>query len=232
MLGVVARTGGSLASAPAAYVPDNSPGMSATSTCSLDGSGFWWMRLGSRALFYSPNATRAASDLSGAAGAWAATGQPSACAVSHGALYVAVAWSINATTLSVFAAAPALPTSAAGLSWTAVATLSTPSGAASGFALSPDGLSIFVAVANGGVARATRATRSLPFSAFVSNAASSQVAASDVIVSGNSVFLYVLTPSALARIDLRGDWSLAALANVSSAPSDGSKFLGVALAPN
>ena len=79
--------------------------------------------------------------------------------------------------------------------------------------------------------RATRSAPSGAFSAFVENAASAGVAASDVLVNANGLSLYVLSPGALALVDLRHAWASAPLANVTSAPADGTAFLGVALAP-
>jgi hypothetical protein len=232
VLGVLDITAGAVSMAGAVRVPDNSPGAAATSTCSFDGSGFWWMRLGAPALFFSPNSTSlAATDLSGAAGGWPASGVPAACALSGGGLYVAVSAAPDANALSVYAAAPALPTVAAGLTWTAVATLAVPGGGVTGFALSSDALSLFIAVTGGGVQKATRAAGGVtPFSAFTPNAAAASVAAIDVVVNANGLSLFVLSPWALASVDLRAPWDAAPLVNVTSAVQDGTNFLGVAVA--
>jgi len=234
VLGLVgAAGGGALTVSAAAHVPDNAPIAAATSTCSFDGSGFWWMRLASPALFYSPNTTApAAADLSGAAGGWPAAAQPAACAVAGGALFVAVAGAPNASAVTVYAAAPALPVAAAGLAWAAVAALAVPAGAgAGGLALSPDGRALFL-VAAGGVQRATRAAGgAAPFGAFAPNAAAAAFGPSDVVVSANGLALYVLSPAALAVVDLRAPWATAPLVNVTTAANDGSTFLGLAIAP-
>ena len=184
-------------------------------------------------LFYSPAASLAAVDLSYAADGWPATGQPSACAVAGNTLYVVVSAAPNGSTTTVYAAANpnALPTDAVGLSWSAVAMLVMPGSGATGFALSGDSLSLFVAASEGGVFRATRATMTTPFSAFVANAATIGVPASDVLVNANGLTVYVLTPFSLATIDLRGDWATAPLVNVTTAANDGTVFLGVALSP-
>jgi len=190
------------------------------------------MRLLSPALLYSPAASVAAEDLSGAGGGWPAASQPSACSVAGGTLFVLVSAAPDGNTATVYAAAPALPTAAAGLAWTAVAALATPGGGASGFALSPDARSLFVAASAGGVFRATRAAGgAAAFSAFTANAAAAALPASDVLVNANGLTVYVLTPFSLAAVDLRGDWAAAPLVNVTSAPSDGTTFLGVALSP-
>jgi hypothetical protein len=191
------------------------------------------MLLHAPALFYSPSGGAfAATDLSAATGGWPAASQPSACTVAGGALYVLVSGVAGGTTATVYEAAPALPTSAAGLAWTAVAALTTPGGGAAGFALSPDSLSLFVAASAGGVFRATRATAgAAAFSAFTSNAAAATLPVSDVLVNANGLTLYVLTPYALATVDLRYDWATVPLVNVTTAPADGTAFLGIALAP-
>jgi hypothetical protein len=231
VLGLLSSTSGALVSTAAAHVPDNSPGAFATSTCSFDGSGFYWMRLLAPSLFYSPAASLSADDLSGAAGGWPASSQPSACAVAAGGLYALVSAAPTSSTVTIYAAAPALPTSAAGLAWAAVVSLATPGGAAAGFAFSPSGLEVFVAASAGGVFRAARASLAAPFSAFVANAATAGVPASDVLVNANGLTVYVLTPYYLAAVDARGDWAAAPLVNVTAAADDGTTFLGVALAP-
>jgi hypothetical protein len=232
VLGLLGATSGSLTTAAAAHVPNNSPGAAATSTCSFDGTGFWWMLLNAPALFYSPSiGAFSAADLSSASGGWPAASQPSACSVTGGALYVLVS-GVGGTTATVYEAAPALPTDAAGLAWTAVAALTTPGGAAAGFALSPDALSLFVAASAGGVFRATRAAAgATAFSSFMTNAAAATLPASDVLVSANGLTVYVLTPYLLATVDLRLEWATAPLVNFTTAPADGTAFLGIALRP-
>jgi hypothetical protein len=192
------------------------------------------MLLHAPALFYSPSSASAfaATDLSTASGGWPAASQPSACNVAGGTLFVLVSGAPDGATATVYAAAPALPTAAAGLTWAAVAALSTPGGGAAGFALSPNGLSLFVAASAGGVFRATRASGgAAAFGTFAANAAAAALPASDVLVNANGLSLYVLTPYALATVDLRSEWAAAPLVNVTVAPADGTQFLGIALKP-
>jgi hypothetical protein len=59
---------------------------------------------------------------------------------------------------------------------------------------------------------------------------SAGVAAIDLAVNPNGLALYVLSPWALAVVDLRAPWASAPLVNVTAAAQDGTNFLGVAVA--
>jgi hypothetical protein len=190
------------------------------------------MRLRASSLFYSPSASLAVVDLSSATGAWPSSGQPSACSVMANTLFVAVSSAPTTDIVTVYSAAPGLPVSTAALTWTAIAALNTTGGGVTGFALSTDALSLYLAASTGGVYRATRASTSVVFSAFTLNTATTGMPASDVLVNANGLTVYVLTPFSLATIDMRGDWATAPLVNVTTAANDGTVFLGVALAPH
>ena len=89
-----------------------------------------------------------------------------------------------------------------------------------------------MAASAGGVFRATRAAAgATAFSSVMTNAAAATLPASDVLVSANGLTVYVLTPYLLATVDLRLEWATAPLVNFTTAPADGTTFLGIALRP-
>ena len=149
------------------------------------------------------------------------------CAVLSGALHVAVA-NLTASSCGVFmASAPLLPTAGgAGVAWAQVASFSG-GGDLRGMSASSDALSLYLAVYGVGIVRGTRASSgTAAFGSFATNPASP----------ANAWKVYTLTPSALGYLDVSpagsgGSWAGAPLVALATAPSDGTVFSGLALAP-